>query len=139
MARPRPLTPRFTIPTLAIVSDRRAAICGVESVEPFSAIRMRHSYDAKPSLRNACSLRVLASRLFSSLSTGRTTSIEVATGTDADSVEEVPGSGEDHGHPQSVGRLDHLVVAERAARLDDGRYAALGRHLDVVCERHEGV
>ena len=41
--------------------------------------------------------------------------------------------------PRCVGRRDHLLVAHRAARLDDGGGAGLGRRQQPVGEGEEGV
>ena len=57
----------------------------------------------------------------------------------ARSAAEVAPAGEDHGHVVPVGDLDGHLVAARAARLDDGRDAALGGQLDGVGEREVGV
>ena len=46
---------------------------------------------------------------------------------------------EDHGQTVLVRRLDYLVIAHRAARLDDGRDAGFGRRVDAVAEREECV
>ncbi len=52
---------------------------------------------------------------------------------------EVPHPGRDHGDAGLVGGRDHLGVAHRAARLDDGGGAGLDDLLDPVLEREEGV
>ena len=54
-------------------------------------------------------------------------------------MEEVPFAGEHHREPELVGALDDLLVAHRAARLDDGGDAGRGRGLDAVLERIERV
>ena len=52
---------------------------------------------------------------------------------------EMPHAGEHHGDAGVVGGLDHLVVAHRAAGLDDGGGAGLDRHQQTVGERKERV
>ena len=52
---------------------------------------------------------------------------------------EVAHAGEDHGEAALVGGGDHLVVAHRAARLDDRRGAGLGRREQPVGEGEERV
>src|SRR6187200_3194644 len=44
------------------------------------------------------------------------------------------GGGEDHGQVVPVRDLDRHLVADRAAPLDDGRHAGVGRDLDPVGE-----
>ena len=53
--------------------------------------------------------------------------------------EEVPFSGEHHGHAELVGALDVGLVAHRTTRLHDHGHARRGRRLDAVGERVEGV
>jgi len=50
-------------------------------------------------------------------------------------VAEVAAAGEDHRQVMAVGHLDGHLVADRPARLDDGRDPGLGRELDAVRER----
>src|SRR5574337_1246962 len=52
---------------------------------------------------------------------------------------EVPHPGQDHRHPVLVRRFDDLLVAHRASRMDRGRGAGLGHHVEPVPERKEGV
>ena len=52
---------------------------------------------------------------------------------------EVAGAGEDHGQAGRVGGRDDLVVAHRAAGLDDRGRPRLGRGQQAVGEREEGV
>ena len=54
-------------------------------------------------------------------------------------VTEVAPAGEGHRHARAVGRLDHLVIAHRAARLDDRPDPRLDRQLRPVGEREERV
>jgi hypothetical protein len=54
-------------------------------------------------------------------------------------VPEVPHPGEHHRQPRFVGGGDHLVVADRAARLDHRGRARLGRGQQAVGEGEEGV
>ena len=51
----------------------------------------------------------------------------------------MPLAGEDHGDVELVGARDVLVVAHRAAGLDDDGHARLGRRFDAVGEGIEGV
>src|SRR3954451_4488142 len=55
------------------------------------------------------------------------------------SVPEVPAPGEDHRRARGLHRGDHLVVARRAARLDQRRDARLEGELRPVREREERV
>jgi hypothetical protein len=55
------------------------------------------------------------------------------------SVVKVTLTGEDHGQAVLVGGGDHLVVAHRAAGLDDRGDAGGRRRVDAVAEREEGV
>ena len=48
-------------------------------------------------------------------------------------------AGENHSDTVFVRRLDDIVVADRAARLDDVGSAALARALDIVAEGEKGV
>ncbi len=57
----------------------------------------------------------------------------------AASVAEVAFAGEDHGDAVFVGGGDHLVVADRAARLDHRRDPGRGRRVEAVAEREERV
>ena len=50
-------------------------------------------------------------------------------------VAEMPGSGEHHGDAVFVGRLDDLVVAHRAARLDDRGRSGFDRHQQTIGKR----
>jgi hypothetical protein len=52
---------------------------------------------------------------------------------------EVAHPGEDHGKALFIRRRDHLVVADRAARLDDGGGARFGRRQQAIGEGEEGV
>ena len=52
---------------------------------------------------------------------------------------EMPHSGEHHRQPQSVRCFDGVLVAHRAARLNDRRSSCLCDFLDVVGEREERV
>ena len=54
-------------------------------------------------------------------------------------VPEVAHAGEDHGQAGFVGGRDHLVVAHRAAGLDDRGGAGFGRGQQPVGEGEEGV
>ena len=54
-------------------------------------------------------------------------------------VPEVAHAGEQHREAVLVGRGDDLLVAHRAARLDDRDRARLGEHVDAVAEREERV
>jgi hypothetical protein len=54
-------------------------------------------------------------------------------------VPEMPYAGENHGHAVAVGRLDYLLVANRASGLNDGGCAGFGDFLDAIREREEGV
>ena len=56
-----------------------------------------------------------------------------------ESVAEVAHAGEQHGQAGLVGRGDHLVVADRAAGLDDRGRAGLGGGEQAVGEGEEGV
>src|SRR5439155_10694646 len=53
-------------------------------------------------------------------------------------VSEVAHARKDHGHLVLVHGLDHLLITDGAARLDDGRDARLGGGVDAVAEREEG-
>ena len=55
------------------------------------------------------------------------------------SVTEVASSREDLGQVMAVGDLDGHLVADRAARLDDGGHTALGGQGDGVAEGEVGV
>ena len=57
----------------------------------------------------------------------------------ADLVPEVPHAGEHHRQAGLVGGGDHLLVADRAARLDHRGRAGLGRGEQAVGEGEEGV
>ena len=57
----------------------------------------------------------------------------------AASVPEVPHAGEHHRHAQAVRRRDHLLIAHRAAGLDERCRAVLRRFLHAVREREERV
>src|SRR5687768_124382 len=48
-------------------------------------------------------------------------------------------AGEDHRDPVFVRRLDHLVIANRAARLDNRFYARSSRSIDAVTEWEERI
>src|SRR6266545_25020 len=52
---------------------------------------------------------------------------------------EMPPPGEDHRGPGALHGCDHLVVPDRAARLDDRRYAGRDRELRAVGEGEERV
>ena len=52
---------------------------------------------------------------------------------------EVAQAGEHHGEARRVGGGDHLVVAHRAAGLDDRRRARLRHHIEPVGEGKERV
>ena len=52
---------------------------------------------------------------------------------------EVTHSREDHRETGSIGRCDHFVVPDRAARLDDSRSARFHGSQQTVGERKEGV
>ena len=54
-------------------------------------------------------------------------------------VAEMPHAGEHHRQARFVGGGDHLLVADRAARLDHRRRARLGRGQQAVGEGEEGV
>src|SRR5258708_29300501 len=51
------------------------------------------------------------------------------------SVPEVADAGEVKGHARRLSGGDDLLVADRAAWLDDGQDAGLGQHLEPVNER----
>ena len=55
------------------------------------------------------------------------------------SMPEMPHAGEHHGDAVRVGGGDHVVVAHRAARLDDRRGAGLDGRQQAVGEGEEGV
>src|SRR5204863_4627040 len=55
------------------------------------------------------------------------------------SVTEVPHAGEHHGDAMLVGRLDHLVVAQAAARLDHRLRTRLRERVEAVAEGKEGI
>ena len=48
-------------------------------------------------------------------------------------------TGKDHGDAVLVGRIDRILVADRATWLDDGLDAGLGDFLDIVSEWEEGI
>jgi hypothetical protein len=54
-------------------------------------------------------------------------------------VAEVTHSREDHRQSSLVGRSNHVVVANGAARLDDRRCASLNRGKQTIREWEEGV
>src|SRR5688500_19915769 len=54
-------------------------------------------------------------------------------------MQEVASPGKDHREPVTVRRLDDLIVAYGATRLDDSLYAGIGQRLHAVGERKEGV
>src|SRR5580658_1826235 len=54
-------------------------------------------------------------------------------------VQEMPDAGEDHGHSETVGSGDYIVVAHGASRLNHGNSAGFGGFFDAVGEREEGV
>lgn len=60
-------------------------------------------------------------------------------GTFQRSVQEMPDAGEDHGHSEAVGGSDHVVVADRAARLNDGNRACFGGFFDAIGEWEKSV
>src|SRR3546814_7149286 len=55
------------------------------------------------------------------------------------SVPEMPHAGKHHRQPGVVRRRDHLVVADRAARLDHAGGARLDRRQQAVGNGEEGV
>ena len=54
---------------------------------------------------------------------------------------EVAHSGEDHRDPMLVGRLDHLFISDRAARLDDSRDPVAGGFIKSITpfEAYDGA
>ena len=52
---------------------------------------------------------------------------------------EVPGAGEEHGHPAAIGFGDDFGVADTSPGLDRGGRAGLGGGDQAVGERKEGV
>src|SRR5579885_2462834 len=58
---------------------------------------------------------------------------------DGFSVAEVADAGEHHRHVMFIRRGDDFIVANRAARLDDGGDAGGGGGVDAVAEREEGL
>src|ERR1700722_551918 len=54
-------------------------------------------------------------------------------------VQEMPYAGEDHGHSEAVGGGNHIVIADRAAGLNDGNGTGFGGFFDAVGEREKGV
>src|SRR5690242_13202541 len=56
-----------------------------------------------------------------------------------DSVPEMTHASEHHGHAVLVGRGDDFLVAPAASGLHDGGDAVLGRRIDAVAEREEGI
>src|SRR5262245_64166937 len=55
------------------------------------------------------------------------------------SVAEVPATGDHDAHPARLGDREHLVVSDRATRMDHGGHTRVGGHLDRVGEREERV
>ncbi len=51
----------------------------------------------------------------------------------------MPHPGQHHGHAVLVGGGDHLAVAHRTPRLDDGGDPVFGGQIDAVAEREEGI
>ena len=51
----------------------------------------------------------------------------------------MPDPGEHHRHAVFVRGSDHLFVAHRAARLDNGGDAGAGRSVDAIPEREERI
>src|SRR5262245_32696474 len=54
-------------------------------------------------------------------------------------VSEMPHASEDHRDAMLVGGSDNLFVFNRAARLDDRFGTGLGRFVETVAERVEGI
>ena len=52
---------------------------------------------------------------------------------------EQPDAAERHRNAVLVAGVDHLCVADGAARLYNGGHAAAARALDVIAEREEGI
>ena len=67
------------------------------------------------------------------------TNVWTLTNRSPPSVPEVPVPGEHHREARRIGGLDHLVVAHRAAGLDDGGGAGLGGGEETVGKREESV
>ena len=58
---------------------------------------------------------------------------------EAELVAEVAGAGEHHRDAVLVAGVDGLLVAHRAAGLDDGGHAMGRQRVHVIAEREEGV
>ena len=56
-----------------------------------------------------------------------------------DLVPEVPRSGKDHGYTQSIGCVDHFLIAHRPPRLDHCRGPSRRHCLQTVREGEKGV
>lgn len=54
-------------------------------------------------------------------------------------VAKVADAGKNHRQIKTIGRLDDLLVADRAPRLNDGRGTSFGDFLDAIGERKESV
>jgi len=52
---------------------------------------------------------------------------------------EVPNAGHDHGDFMIVGYLDHILISDGPAGLDDRRHSRLGGQLDIVGLRQERI
>ena len=54
-------------------------------------------------------------------------------------VQEMPDAGENHSHSEAVGGGNHVVIADRAAGLNDGNGTGFRGFFDAVGEREKGV
>jgi hypothetical protein len=54
-------------------------------------------------------------------------------------MQEMPDAGENHGHSEAVGGGNHLVIADRAAGLNDRNGTGFSGFFDAVGEREKGV
>lgn len=52
---------------------------------------------------------------------------------------EMSNPGENHGHAQAVGGFNHLLIAYRASRLNDGGCPCPGDFLDAIRKGEEGI
>ena len=54
-------------------------------------------------------------------------------------VQEMPYAREHHGHAKAVGSGNHVVVADRASRLNHGDRPGFGGFFDAIGEREECI
>jgi hypothetical protein len=54
-------------------------------------------------------------------------------------MEEMADAGKNHGHSETVGGGDDVIVADRASWLNDGNGAGFGGFLDAIREREKSV